>query len=332
MTRVSPPSTLSDTTPNRLLYWNFRDIDEMAAAVPRGIDLRLTQLSLQPFRCDSMALDLEVMQFSFNRPNCGVRAIGGKEPGFLYFVCILHGIGHPVISHEMLITQDYLYGFDPNRGVDKVFPANSIHCSVSVRQDVFASLTDAMDRPDLNARFFSPNFLYVPEKLPPLRAYLTQLYALLLKRSEVLQQPDFQQLIMRDFLPLLVAALPIQQTALKSRVKTATRSHLIQQAETYLQDHLHQPLTLSDLCTALYTSSRTLSYGFQDIFDMSPMAYLKTLRLQSVHRALKQADPGEHSIQSIANQFGFWSINHFIKDYKAMFGETPSATLAKGSY
>lgn len=58
------------------------------------------------------------------------------------------------------------------------------------------------------------------------------------------------------------------------------------------------------------------------------MAYLKTLRLQSVQRALKQADPGEYSIRSIANQFGFWSINHFIKHYKAMFGETPSATLA----
>lgn len=331
MAEDHPTPILSNPASSYIHYWSFRDIDEMATAVPRGVDLRLTQLSLQPFRCDSMALDLKAIQFNFNRPNCGVRAIGGKEPGFLYFVCILHGIGHPVISHAMPITQDYLYGFDPNRGVDKVFPKNSIHCSVSVRQDVFASLTQAMDRPDLNARFFAPNFLHVPESMPPLRAYLTQLYAMLLERSEILQQPDFQQLIMRDFLPLLVAALPIQQTALQPRVKTVTRSHLIKQAETYLQDHLHQPLTLSDLCTALYTSSRTLSYGFQDIFGTSPMAYLKTLRLQSVHRALKQSDPGEHSIYSIANQFGFWSINHFIKDYKAMFGETPSATLTKDS-
>jgi hypothetical protein len=140
MAGVPPPSKLTATAPNRLLYLNFRDIDEMAAAVPRGIDLRLTQLSLQPFRCDSMVLDLESMQFSFNRPNCGVRAIGGKEPGFLYFVCILHGIGHPVISHAMPITQDYLYGFDPHRGVDKVFPKNSIHCSISVTVSAFQTV------------------------------------------------------------------------------------------------------------------------------------------------------------------------------------------------
>jgi hypothetical protein len=66
---------------------------------------------------------------------------------------------------------------------------------ISVRQNVFASLTQAMDRPDLNARFFAPNFLHIPETLPSLRAYLTQLYAMLLDRSEILQQPDFQQLI-----------------------------------------------------------------------------------------------------------------------------------------
>ena len=63
------------------------------------------------------------------------------------------------------------------------------------------------------------------------------------------------------------------------------------------------------------------------MFGMSPMAYLKTLRLQTVHRALKTADPTNTNIIAIANQFGFWSMGHFSRDYKQMFDELPSATL-----
>jgi AraC family ethanolamine operon transcriptional activator len=143
------------------------------------------------------------------------------------------------------------------------------------------------------------------------------------------EQPNLQQLILQDFLPLLIAALPLQQEKLKRPVKLGARSRLVKQAATYMQDHLNQPLTLSDLCNALSTSSRTLSYGYDDVFGMSPMAYLKTVRLQGVHRALKQANPQTTSITQLANQFGFWSLNHFAKDYKVMFGETPWRTLTR---
>ncbi len=96
-----------------------------------------------------------------------------------------------------------------------------------------------------------------------------------------------------------------------------------------MRAHLHQPLTLTDLSDALGTSSRTLSYGFQEIFGMSPIAYLKTLRLHSVYRTLKAADTSSQTIESIANQFGFWSLGHFSRDYKQMFGELPSETYRR---
>jgi AraC family ethanolamine operon transcriptional activator len=96
-----------------------------------------------------------------------------------------------------------------------------------------------------------------------------------------------------------------------------------------MQAHLDHPLTLADLCQALGTSGRALSYGFQDIFGMSPMAYLKTLRLMGVHRALKEANPDSKTIVNIASQFGFWSMGHFSRDYKQMFGELPQATLKR---
>ncbi len=324
---LEPPQKLASGV---LLQRQFRDADELASYVLEG-RVKITQLSLQPFLCKSMVLNLDVVRFSFNRTNAAVSVLGEKTSGFFTFVVLPHGIERPIVSHGQLITDGWVFGFDPNRGIDLVFPAHSTHCAVSIRQDVFESCAQAMDRVDLNDVFLARNYCYLPDRLGPLQTYLDQLYTLLRQKHLLLQQPKFQQLVLRDFLPLLVSVLPMQQDQSKIKMKHLQRSHLVKQVNNYMLDNLDRPLTLSDLSHALHTSCRAISYGFQDIFGMSPMAYLKTLRLQSVHRALRQADPHHESIINIANRYGFWSLNHFSKDYKTMFGETPSVTLNKVS-
>jgi len=64
---------------------------------------------------------------------------------------------------------------------------------------------------------------------------------------------------------------------------------------------------------------------------LSPIAYLKQLRLHSAHKALQAADPGITTVWLIAIQFGFWSRGHFASAYSELFGELTSATLAKTS-
>ncbi|WP_432808952.1 helix-turn-helix domain-containing protein [Pantanalinema sp. GBBB05] len=318
---------LNNRPQGSVMYRRFSDIDELAAFIPE--DVRLTQLVCQPFACTSMALNFAIIRFNFNHVNCRLYAVGDKCPGFLTFTCLMHGQGEPVVSNHLCITEDYLWGFDPNRGADMVFPGHSTHCAVHIREDVFVACAQAMDRLDLNVKFLAPNHVYIPETLPSLRGYLHQLYELLQQQSPLLDNPDFQQLILRDFLPLLITALPVQREPLKVSVKAFRRSRLVKQANDYMQAHLDQPLTLTDLCQALGTSNRALCYGFQEIFGMSPMSYLKTLRLQSVYRALKTADSSNTTVTEIASQFGFYHLSYFARDYKQMFGELPSQTLKR---
>lgn len=303
----------------------FDDIDELAAFLPE--DIRLTQLNYQPFHCTSMALAFETIQFSFNQVNCRLHAVGDKYPGFLTFTCLLNGQGQPVISNHLPVTQDYLWGFDPHREADLIFPGNSTHCAIHIRQDVFAACAQAMDRPDLNAKFLGANYAYLPETLPALRAYLNQLYELLRQQSPLLRRLDFQQTLLKNFLPLLIAALSAPQE--KNPVRTFRRSQLVQQTNDYMQSHLDQALTLTDLCKAMNASSRTLCYGFREIFGLSPMSYLKLLRLQGVHRALKATETDVHTVTEIAAQFGFYHLGLFARDYKHLFGELPSETLKR---
>jgi AraC family ethanolamine operon transcriptional activator len=314
------------TASNAAQYYQFKDVDELAFFLPE--DVRLTPLECEPFKCESAALDLGAVQFNFNNVNRNLHAFGDKQTEFLTFAMILKSKGQQAIENSRLVTEDYLFGFDPDREADLIFPGGCLYCAVYIRPDVFEACMQTLDRQDLDEKFLSSNYVYMPESFPCLRVYLEQLYELLIQQSPLLQKPDFQQIVLADFLPLFIMALPAQREQ-KVAAKFFRRSRLVKQADEYMRSHLDQPLTLTDLCKALDISSRALCYGFQEIFGMSPMAYLKTLRLQGVFRVLRAAQPSPKTVTETATQFGFYHLGFFSRDYKQMFGELPSETLKR---
>ncbi|HEY9641455.1 MAG TPA: helix-turn-helix domain-containing protein, partial [Coleofasciculaceae cyanobacterium] len=98
-----------------------------------------------------------------------------------------------------------------------------------------------------------------------------------------------------------------------------------------IMENLDRPWTVHDLCTKLHVSERTLRYGFQESFGMSPMAYLKIQRLNEVRRQLKASVANQTTVTAVAIRWGFWHMGQFAKDYKKMFAESPSETLRKSS-
>jgi len=62
---------------------------------------------------------------------------------------------------------------------------------------------------------------------------------------------------------------------------------------------------------------------------MAPMAYLRMLRLRRAHVALREANPAETTVQSVALSLGLLHQGRFAASYRAMFGEAPSETLRR---
>lgn len=62
---------------------------------------------------------------------------------------------------------------------------------------------------------------------------------------------------------------------------------------------------------------------------MSPMSYLKILRLQSVYRVLKANQSNNTTVTETATRFGFYHLGYFAQDYKQMFDELASETLKR---
>lgn len=317
---------LNDGTSNVIEHYCFNDIDELATFLPE--DVHLTLLENKPFNCESVALNLGVIRFNFTHVNRNLYAVGKKQVEFLNFSMILQSAGQHGVENNRLVTEDYLFGFDPNREANLVFPGGAIYCAFYIRPNIFEFYTQVMDRLDLDAKFLTSNYIHMSGSFSPLRSYLKRIHKLLIQQSPLLKKPNFQQIILQDFLPLFITALPAQHKH-QATAKFFRRSPLVKQADDYMRSHIDQPLTLTNLCQALGTSSRALSYGFQEIFGMSPMSYLKILRLQGVYRTLKTARSSKITVTETATQFGFYHLGYFAQDYKQMFGELPSETLKR---
>lgn len=60
---------------------------------------------------------------------------------------------------------------------------------------------------------------------------------------------------------------------------------------------------------------------------MSPMAYLRDVRLRRAHQTLRESDPSEVTVSSVAYRWGFTNLGRFATAHANRYGETPSATL-----
>jgi AraC family ethanolamine operon transcriptional activator len=76
--------------------------------------------------------------------------------------------------------------------------------------------------------------------------------------------------------------------------------------------------------TPLGVSARTLHEGFRAVFGMSVQRYLRMRRLSLARSALRRGELVKRA--ALAN--GFWHLGRFAGDYRAVFGELPSETLA----
>jgi transcriptional regulator GlxA family with amidase domain len=114
-----------------------------------------------------------------------------------------------------------------------------------------------------------------------------------------------------------------------SKVTDANRrcNLIINRFEMFLQANPNRPLYLPEICGAIGVAERTLRNACMQHLGMGPIRYIALRRMQRVHRALAQADPSRATVTHIATDHGFSELGRFSVNYRALFGETPSATL-----
>lgn len=126
---------------------------------------------------------------------------------------------------------------------------------------------------------------------------------------------------------LMVCSNQPEPRKLANDTTAATRLRVVREARQYMSNHADEAISVPDLCAAIHVSRRTLQYSFQDVLQMSPVPYLRALRLNGMRRALRCG--GDEPVGDRAARWGFWHLSRFAADYRRMFGELPSQTLRR---
>jgi AraC-like DNA-binding protein len=124
---------------------------------------------------------------------------------------------------------------------------------------------------------------------------------------------------------LLVADHPYSQAL--AAPAAPGRLGAVRDAMDIIEAGPHLPLTTSTLARQCHVSVRALQAGFRRHLGMSPMAYLRVVRLQRAHRDLRSADADHSTVACIAHRWGFTHLGRFAAAHKQTFGETPLQVL-----
>lgn len=102
----------------------------------------------------------------------------------------------------------------------------------------------------------------------------------------------------------------------------------IQFAIEYINLHLNEPVSISDLSARFSISERHFRQLFRQATGRSPKTYQGELRLNKCAHLLNTTDL---SIQDIADSLGYYSQYQLSRDFKKIFGVSPS-DYRKGNF
>jgi AraC-like DNA-binding protein len=120
---------------------------------------------------------------------------------------------------------------------------------------------------------------------------------------------------------VIVSLRPDEPAHLPSAIK------LVRNVEDYLTAAGTRPVHITEICSMLGLSRRSLHRAFHEVFGIGPVTFLRQKRLCSTYSILKASAPNQTTVANVAIQQGFVELGRFSQYYKAMFGESPSQTL-----
>lgn len=318
---VTQPDSPPSAPPSAIRYRRSHDVEEHAQL--SGWQLRYDQLSAGRFSGEILEVQLDGMQLIRDRANQAMLKQAATWPGAIVFAMPMrcadphvHCGGHSIHAPSLLI------------GHGAQLPELRVHGDLD-------AVCIAIDEQSLQ------RILHQQQRELDLTR-LSRCY-------QLLGQADQQQLIslfgsvldqqapgaalldhatirgaIRD--AVIIHLLELIDSEDDHPLSPSARRRMVDRARDYALAHPDRPINILELCNQIGASRRKLQYCFQEALGISPITYLRTIRLNAVHRQLRHASQAD-SVQSIAANWGFWHLSRFASDYRQLFGCKPSDTL-----
>jgi AraC-like DNA-binding protein len=140
----------------------------------------------------------------------------------------------------------------------------------------------------------------------------------------VFTHPSASRHAERAFLHALIRSLPHNYShRLEHGELPVFNPPYLKRVEVFVREHIADDLSIDELVRVAGVSTRALYYGFKRHRQTTPQRYLKTMRLKLAREALLYTGNTE-KVSAVALRFGYTNAAQFSKDYRQLFGVSPS--------
>lgn len=221
---------------------------------------------------------------------------------------------------------DRVYTYDPLHylvvGVPlpveaEIFEASADAPFLSLRLDIDVSivgelLIDADRNPDPDE---APRAIYASPMIQDLSAAVIRLLRSLRNPGDA---RVLGALAVREILYHIL--IGEQGERLRSLALRDGRAQRIDAVLRFMQENYQRPLSIDELAERAYMSASTFHHNFKSVTSISPLQYLKTIRL---HQARLLILNGGASAGEAAHTVGYSSPSQFSREFKRLFGTPP---------
>ena len=304
----------------------FTDPDEYAAAI-RHSAYRFTITQRGSYSAKLTRIDLHslwMQRYSDSLPRIAHMDIGGGRA----IVSFLTRPGAVVMHNGVEYNSTNIAQPRPGQSLYQQSPVAAPYASMSLPLEQMAALGIAVTGCDL----MSPNDVAIFTPAAETMASLQRLHAAAGHLAEyapaVLAQPEAARALEQALIEAMMHCLGQGEA---EEEKTAQRHHatIMRRFNRVIEEHLEEPLYVPELCKEVGASVRTLNTCCHEHLGMGPKHYLLLRRMHMVRRALRQGAPADTTVTEVATRYGFWQLGRFAVEYKTLFGESPSHTLAR---
>jgi AraC-like DNA-binding protein len=125
----------------------------------------------------------------------------------------------------------------------------------------------------------------------------------------------------------LLVAQPHNHTVLLTAPVKDGSPRAVKAAIELLETCPERGWSVGELAREVHLSTRALQQAFARSVGLSPMRYLRQVRLARVHAGLLESAPEETTVAEVAARWGFVHHGHFAAAYRARYGRSPAHTL-----
>ena len=322
-------SALLDT-PDRCLFAS-RDLDETRTQVGRVMKPHQLNVSGRAQRIDSRMHHMAFGRVSLSRLKYGadVQIRPGPLEDFYLVQMPLAGCARIESGTQAIdSTAEVASVLSPTAATTMDWESGNDQIMVRIdRSLIDRALAAQLGRSPATALEFQLGFRW--RECTAWRCLISYLLDCSAQRIDLATQPlvtaQIEQLVVTTLMSLHVHNF---SDAKPARLAAVLPRH-VRKVQDHLQAHAGEPLSPDDLARLAGVSVRSLYTGFQAFCGVSPMQYLKEVRMERARSDL-QAAADAVSVAGVALRWGFGHLGRFSVDYKARFGESPSETLRRG--